>query len=112
MAYSFSPRALKNVDAIYNHIARDNPSAAQKVIDRIYTIAAYLAEYPNSGRATKLRNMRVVGAHPYPYLIYFHLLPSRREIRILRVRHAARRPLFFNEPSADFAHEIPRLGAR
>jgi len=105
MAFSFSPRALNNVNDIYNHIARDNPAAAQKVIDRIYTVAKYLAEYPNSGRVTKLRNMRVVGVHPYPYLIYFHPLPSRKGIRVLRVRHAARRPLFLNEPSAGFAHE-------
>jgi toxin ParE1/3/4 len=110
MSFSFSPRALRHIDEIYNHIAHDNPTAAQRVVDRIYAVAAFLAEYPRSGHPTGMRDSRVFPTHPYPYLIFFRQVPGRDEIRILRVRHTARRPLFLNDPTAGFVHETPPPG--
>jgi len=102
VSFSFSLRAARQVDEIYNYIAHDNPAAAQKVVDRIYTVAGYLADYPHSGRSTSVRDIRVFLAHPYPYLVFFRRVPGRDEIRILRVRHASRRPLNLNDPQREF----------
>ena len=98
MGVSFSPQATRQVDEIYNYIARDNPVAAKKVVDRIYAIASYLADYPRAGRATDLRDVHVIPALPYPYLIFYRFVPKREEVRILRVRHGARRPFFHEAP--------------
>ena len=105
MRVSFSPRATRQVNEIYSYIARDNAAAALRVVDRIYAITSYLADYPGVGRATDLRDVRVIPARPYPYLIFYRLVPERMEVRILRVRHAARRPLVLNDPERDFIHQ-------
>jgi toxin ParE1/3/4 len=105
MSFSFSPKALRNIDEIHTYVARENPAAARKILDRIHTIAAYLGDFPLSGRPTGLREIRVCPVHPYPYLIFFRPVPGKKEVRILRVRHAARRPLFLNDPAALFAHD-------
>ena len=102
MFFSFSLRAARQVDEIYNYIAHDNPAAAQKVVDRIYSVAGYLADYPHSGHPTCVGDIRVYPAHPYPYLVYFRSVSGRDEVRILRVRHASRRPLNLNDPPSEF----------
>jgi len=105
MNVSFSPVALRNIDGIFDYIARDNPAAARKVRDRIRAIVTYLGEYPDSGRPTGFHGIRVCPVYPYPYLVFFQFLPEKKEVRILRVRHAARQPLFLNDPVARFRGE-------
>lgn len=93
MRLSFSSAALRQVEEIYAYIAANNPRAAQKIVDRIYTVSKLLAEFPNSGRETKMRGVRVRMVHPYPYLIFYRQLPGQDDLRILRVRHAKRQVL-------------------
>jgi plasmid stabilization system protein ParE len=102
MAHSYSPRALRDISAIYEYIAKDSPSGAQHVLDRIEEVAAMLGEYPFSGRLTRKRDIRVYPLNTYPYLIFFRQVPAKREVRILRVRHAARRPVHLNDPAREF----------
>jgi toxin ParE1/3/4 len=92
MGPTFSPQALRQIDEIYRFIARDNPAAAQSVIDRIYEVSAHVASNPNTGRATVVPEVRMFVVNPYPYLLYFR--KKRNEVRILRVVHAARRRQF------------------
>ena len=100
---SYSPRALREIAEIYAYIAKKNAAGAECVRDRINEAAAFVGDFPSTGRAVPLKNIRVIPVDPYPYLIFFREVPRQREVRILRVRHAARRPLYVNEPAREFA---------
>jgi plasmid stabilization system protein ParE len=103
VSVSYSPRALREIAEIYAYIAKENPTGAERVRDRIKEVAAFVGEFPSAGRAVSLKNIRVIPVDPHPYLIFFREVPRQREVRILRVRHAARRPLYVNEPTREFA---------
>ncbi len=52
MAYSvnWSPRAIADVDAIANYIARDSPAYASAVVEKILEATRNLNTFPLSGR--------------------------------------------------------------
>ncbi|HEY4113784.1 MAG TPA: type II toxin-antitoxin system RelE/ParE family toxin [Rhizomicrobium sp.] len=102
MDLTFSPQATREISAIYDYIARESPAGAQKVVDRIHAVTRHVASFPDTGSRTKLPGVRVFPANPYPYLVYFKRVPNRHEVRILRIRHAARRRLAFHENARAF----------
>ena len=93
MKVTYSPRALAQVDEIFSYIARDNPAAAKTLVARIEHLTALLGNVPRLGRATDHPDVRILSVPRYPYVIFYRILAERDEIRILRVRHTARRPL-------------------
>jgi addiction module RelE/StbE family toxin len=89
MKVTFAPRAVRDLDAISAFIARENPRAASRVIARIDELTSRLGEHPGMGRETELPPTRVFPVPDFPYLI-FYAARGDGEVRILRVRHAAR----------------------
>ncbi|MFO1429278.1 MAG: type II toxin-antitoxin system RelE/ParE family toxin [Candidatus Competibacteraceae bacterium] len=80
--------ALRNLDAEAEYIARDNPAAADRMVQKIRATVNLLIEQPALGRAGRVPNTRelVIGGTPY-------LVPYRvrgQVIEVLRVLHAAR----------------------
>jgi toxin ParE1/3/4 len=102
MAHSYSPRALRDIEAISEYLAASSPSGASNVLKRIEDVAAMLGEYPQSGRATSRPNIRVYSLGNYPYLLFFRPITLKRDVYILHVRHAARKPLHMNEEGCAF----------
>ena len=86
-----SPRAEREIDEIHDFIARDNALAAQKVVDRIHAVIALLVVNPRMGHEALTGDMRMFVVTPYPYLIYFRHFPRLDELRVVSVRHSARR---------------------
>jgi toxin ParE1/3/4 len=75
--------------AIYAY--ESNPKAAQAVKYRIQETIQRLADHPYMGRPSdRLANLRVKPIVRYPYLVFYSL--SGDEVRIVHIRHAARRP--------------------
>ena len=84
----FTRRALVQVEEIKAHIEKDNPRAAAAVVRRISVVAKLVALHPSIGRSTAMKDIRVFGASPYPYLVFYR--PTETGAVILRVRHTAR----------------------
>jgi addiction module RelE/StbE family toxin len=93
MRVSYSPRALAQLERIFADIAAENPIAAAAVVDRIEELVSLLSEHPHIGRPTSKEGVRILSVGRYPYLVFYRVLEEKDEIRILRVRHTARRPL-------------------
>jgi len=93
MKVRYSRRALRQLEQIFSYIEKDNPAAAPAVADRIESLVALLGRYPSMGRPTDKHGVRIMGVRRYPYVVFYKILPDRDEVRILRVRHTARRPL-------------------
>lgn len=80
------------LDQIYSYIEAHNPSAATKVNTRIKGDIARLARHPYSGRTTEHPGVRLLSVVRYPYLVFYSVDESAKEVHILRIRHSARDP--------------------
>ena len=81
--------ALRNLDAEAEYIARDNPAAADRVVQKIRATVNLLAEQPALGRPGRVPNTRELVISGTPYLVPYRV--HGQVIEVLRVLHAARR---------------------
>jgi plasmid stabilization system protein ParE len=91
MRVSYSPQALQQLQDIVAYIRAESPQAAERFGRRVDEIARLLAEHPRAGRPANRPRVHVLPLSPFPYLLYYQLLSGRDEVRIIRVRHGARR---------------------
>ncbi len=85
---TWSDEAVENLEAIGAYVAGFNPLAAQRFTRKLIAAAESLTEFPDRGQAVR-SGTRDLLAIP-PYLIRYVVLPD--EIRIIKIRHSARRP--------------------
>jgi plasmid stabilization system protein ParE len=81
--------AERDLLAIAQYVARDNPAAANKLIGKLILEAKSLVNFPNRGGHYKDRpgaRFTVVGN----YLVVYRVVESSKEVRVLRFWHAAR----------------------
>ena len=87
-----SPDAEQDLAEACEFIARDNPLAARRLVDRFEEITNLLASGLIEGREVVLSDGR--GARAWslrPYRIYYRR--SRDGVEVLRLYHQARRPI-------------------
>ena len=85
---SKTTRAEQDLDDIWLHIALDNISAADALIDTIAERSLVLATQPNAGRA---RTELLAGLRSHPINSYVIFYRSKGDgIEIVRVLHGAR----------------------
>jgi toxin ParE1/3/4 len=82
-------RALKNLDDQAEYIARDNPQAAARIVERIATSVDRLATHPASGRPGRVPGTRELVITGTPYIVPYRVRDET--VEILRVFHAARK---------------------
>jgi toxin ParE1/3/4 len=81
--------ALAAIDAEVDHIARDDPAAADRVADRIKRSVEQLAEHPAMGRAGRVPGTRELVISGTPYIVPYRV--RKGAVEVLRVFHSARR---------------------
>ena len=90
---SFSPRAARDLDEIYDHIAADDPEAAERVRLSILNTADLLALNPELGlriRKAAERHQQIrwfVVPRFRNYLVFYQ--PFQESVMVIRVIHAA-----------------------
>ncbi|HEV3113742.1 MAG TPA: type II toxin-antitoxin system RelE/ParE family toxin [Candidatus Binataceae bacterium] len=82
-------RALKNLDEEAEYIARDDPEAAARVVQRIATSVERLATHPASGRPGRVPATRELVVSGTPYVVPYRV--RGETVEILRVFHGARK---------------------
>lgn len=90
MKIVWSDPAVSDLEAIWEHIARDSPHYARRVVARLLEAVEPLADLPNMGRRvpeaaepTDLRELIV-----YDYRIIYR--PAAERVEILTVVHGSR----------------------
>jgi len=83
----WTPEALDDRRAIYDHIEADNPSAALALDELFSEKASRLVDRPGLGRPGRVTGTREMVAHQNYILIYDM---AGDLVRVLRVLHAAR----------------------
>jgi plasmid stabilization system protein ParE len=80
--------AISDLDEIVAYIEQDSPKAAERMADKIVLAALSLETAPERGR--QISNGRRELATVAPYLIRYRLIGEM--VRVLEIRHGARRP--------------------
>lgn len=82
-------RALENLDEEAQYIARDNPEAAARTVERILASVERIAIHPALGRPGRVPGTRELVIVGTPYLVPYRV--SGDTVQILRVFHGARK---------------------
>ena len=88
----YRPVALKQLDAIFSHIAMHNDPAAHRVMSAIKTSIERLRYFPHSARRSEVAGIREMPIVRYPYIVFYTINEEAREVHVLRVRHTSRDP--------------------
>ena len=81
--------ALHDFEEALNHIARDNPDAAQKVAQKIWDASRQLADNPALGRPGRVSGTRERFVPGTPYLIAYREVGAY--VDLLRILHGRRK---------------------
>lgn len=87
MKLFWTPEAIVDRRAIYDHIDADNPSAALTLDELFSAKANRLIDFPGLGRPGRVTDTRELVAHQNYILIYD---TTADLVRVLRVLHAAK----------------------
>jgi plasmid stabilization system protein ParE len=99
MKVTYSPRSIAQLASIFSYIAKDDPVAAAGVVDRAETSIALLGEQPEMGRRTSREGVHMLVVETY-YQVFYRVLATRNEVRVLRVRDGRRRALGWERSGA------------
>jgi toxin ParE1/3/4 len=81
--------ALRDVEEIGDYIARDNATAAARIVTAVFDRTALLATQPGLGRPGRVAGTRELVIVGTPFIAAYRVLGD--ETRILAVLHGARR---------------------
>jgi len=81
--------ALLNLSAEADYIARDNPDAAERVVDMILDATERLKRHPGLGRPGRVTGTRELVVPGTPYIIPYRVHTG--VVEIIRVFHASRK---------------------
>lgn len=91
MKVRFTRQAFAERETIFNYLEERSPQGAHSVISRIQAGISRLAEFPESGHATDIPDVRVLFIGHYPYKVFYRAHADA--IEILHIRHTSRRPV-------------------
>jgi len=81
--YSFSEKAIQDLNEICEYIARRNPNAASKLFDDIYQMCKLVANFPNMGKNYHILAPNLRGFIIDNYIIFYY--PTETGINVARV---------------------------
>ena len=90
MKARWSVRALAQLRDAHNYIAHDNVTAAREFVVSATALADLLSTHPGIGIETNEPGVIMFPLVRYRYLIFCKIL-RKKEVRIIRLRHASRR---------------------
>ena len=88
MKIIYTEESKKNLIKIYEHIAKDSPLSAKKVVSAIHAVMGHLINFPLMGVATATSNIRKLVLSTYTYTIYYQYFEESDEVRILHIKHS------------------------
>jgi addiction module RelE/StbE family toxin len=93
-ALLITPRALKDLEQIHAYISIDSPQNASGMIERLLDSLEPRKRFPHRSiaphQSSRIRNP-VRSLSVQNYTIFYRVLEKEKVVRILTIRHAARR---------------------
>jgi plasmid stabilization system protein ParE len=88
------PQAFDDLDAILERINEHSPQNAAAVVDRLENAVRSLEQFPHRYRIHQSNRDRARIVHAMsvpPYIVYYRVVEALHVVRILTIRHGARR---------------------
>jgi toxin ParE1/3/4 len=79
--------ALRNLDHHASYIAKDNPDAARRAVERVQAAVGQLTQYPSMGRIGRVPGTRELIIGGTPWIIVYRVRAGA--VEIIRVLHGA-----------------------
>jgi toxin ParE1/3/4 len=95
---TYTPRALRDLQAIADYLVERSPNGARRVLGAVKSSIETLGEFPGIGRLVDNAGHRRIVVVRYPYVVFYRTAGD--EVLILHVRHTSRKPI-------DPASELP-----
>lgn len=89
MKLIFDEKALVDLEGIYNWIAKDNPTAAKAVVERLFASTEHLASFPQMGHVGRADGTFEWVVPRLPYIVIYELDAGRDEVIVTAVVHGA-----------------------
>jgi toxin ParE1/3/4 len=89
MKARFSERSIRNLTSIWDHISKDSPDAASRVVCTIVEAALRLERFPLSGRVGRVAGTRELVVPGLPYIIPYRIVEDA--ILIPSIIHTSRK---------------------
>lgn len=89
MKLVFDDLALADLEGIYNWIAKDNPTAALAVVERLFASTEHLAAFPQMGHAGRDQDTLEWVVPRLPYIVIYETHADRDEVIVVAVVHGA-----------------------
>lgn len=84
-------KALQNLEREASYIAREDPAAAQKVVQRIHAAVSLLSKNPALGHPGRIDGTRELVVPGTRYIVPYRVMPRLDRVEILRVFHSSRK---------------------
>ncbi|MBP0016041.1 MAG: type II toxin-antitoxin system RelE/ParE family toxin [Cyanobacteria bacterium SBLK] len=81
--YSFSDKAIRDLDAICSYIAENDPRAASKLFDKIRQKCKSVANFPNMGKSYEQFAPGLRGFIVNNYIIFYY--PQEEGINVVKI---------------------------
>lgn len=88
-AIRWTVRAVRRLDMVGAHIARDDPRAAARVVARLMSCVELLADQPAIGRVGRIEGTRELVFADLPYIVPYRVGPT--VVEILTVMNTAQK---------------------
>ena len=98
MRVRFTPRAVRDLAAIYDNIARRSYMSAQRVEDTIRVACLGLADFPEIGVLNSRKNVRRLPVVTYRFTIFYRVMSADGVWQILRIAPSAKVKTLANLP--------------
>jgi toxin ParE1/3/4 len=85
----YKARALRNLEQIHGHIAKDDPAAASRTVARIVQSIARLSRFPWSARPGVVGGTRILVVPGLPYVAIYRVRDEY--VDVIAILHTARR---------------------
>ena len=86
----WTKRATRHLRAAYEYWLREqSEDAADLMLDRIFSLAELLEQYPDMGRPGRITETRELVVRPLPFVLAYRVKPKR--IDILALLHGSRK---------------------
>lgn len=91
MQIKWLEKALNNLDEEAAYIAKNDPQAAQIVVQRIYDAVSLLCDTPALGHPGRIHGTRELIVPDTRYIIPYRVKTELQQVQILRVFHSSRK---------------------
>ena len=92
MKLRYSPRATRDLDAIYEYLAKRDPQRAANVMAAIFAAVEFVRRHPEAAPVvTNIPGVRSIVVRRYRFRAFYRVVWSQDLVEIVHVRHTPRR---------------------